>query len=112
MCYLLNTHGHPLSSTKVHQVNLSGKQFEPNVRALRSKRTRYMTTKYFFVGDVQKRQHTTLECGQTDETISNFLTKPVGGAKFRRFCSIIMNVSHDEYGPVDVDELMAIHNKT
>ena len=43
--------------------------------------------------------------------IGDFFTKPVGGAKFRCFRNIIMNVSHDEYGPVDVDELMAIHNE-
>ena len=42
--------------------------------------------------------------------IGNFFTKPVGGAKFLRFRNIIMNISHDEYGPVDVDELMSIHN--
>ena len=38
-------------------------------------------------------------------------TKPVGGAKFRRFLNIIMNISHDEYGSVDVDALMAVHNE-
>ena len=43
--------------------------------------------------------------------IGNFFTKPVGGAKFCRFRKIIMNVSHDEYGPVHVKKLMAIHNE-
>jgi hypothetical protein len=41
--------------------------------------------------------------------IGDFFTKPVGGSKFRRFRNIIMNITHDEYGPVDVDELMAVH---
>ena len=43
--------------------------------------------------------------------IGDFFTKPVGGSKFRPFCNIIMNISHDEYGPVDVDALMAVHNE-
>ena len=66
---------------------------------------------YFFIGDVQKRQHIIIEYCPTDEMIRNFFTKPVGRAKFRHFHDIIMNVSHDEYGPVDVDKLVASHNK-
>ena len=66
---------------------------------------------YFFVGDVQKHQDITIEYCPTDEMIGDFFTKPVEGAKFWRFRNIIMNSSHDEYGPVDVDELMAIHNE-
>ena len=42
--------------------------------------------------------------------IGDFFTKPIGGAKFRRFRNIIMNITHDEYGPVAMDELTAIHN--
>ena len=40
-----------------------------------------------------------------------FLHKPVDGAKFRLFCNIIMNIDHDKYGPVDIYELMTIHNE-
>lgn len=43
--------------------------------------------------------------------IGDFFTKPLGGAKFRRFRNIIMNLEEDEYGPVDVDELTAIHHE-
>ena len=70
-----------------------------------------MNIRYFFVADVHKRQYITIEYFPTDEMIGNFFTKPLGGAKFRRFRNIIMNVSHDEYGPVNVDESMLIHNK-
>ena len=66
-----------------------------------------MNIKYFFVVDVQKRQHITIEYCPTDEMIGGFFTKPVGGAKFRRFRNIIMNVSHDEYGPVNMEDLMS-----
>ena len=43
--------------------------------------------------------------------IGYFFTKPLGGAKFRRFRNIIMNINYDEFGPVDMDELMAIHHE-
>ena len=42
--------------------------------------------------------------------IGDFFTKPLGGAKFRRFRNIIMNITYDEYGPVKIDELTGIHN--
>ena len=70
-----------------------------------------MNIRYFFVADVIARNHIILEYCPTDEMIGDFFTKPVGGAKFRRFRNIIMNISHDEFGPVDVDELMALHNE-
>ena len=58
-----------------------------------------------------KRQHVTIDYWPTDGMIGDFFTKPVGGGKFRRFCNIIMNISHAEYGPVDVDALMVVHNE-
>ena len=70
-----------------------------------------MNIRYFFIADVQKRQHITIDYCPTDEMIGDFFTKPVRGAKFRRFRNIIMNISHDEYGPVDMDDLMTIHNE-
>ena len=69
-----------------------------------------MNIRYFFVADVQRRGHVLLEYCPTDEMIGVFFTKPLGGAKFRRFRNIIMNIDHDEYGAVDVDELTSIHN--
>ena len=68
-----------------------------------------MNIRYFFVGDVMKRKEAILRYCPTDEMIGDFFTKPLGGAKFRRFRNIIMNINHDEHGPVDVDELTAIH---
>ena len=76
-----------------------------------AKGQRDMNIGYFFVGDIQKGQHIAIEYCPTGEMIGNFFTKPLGVATFCRFHSIIMNGSHDKYGSVNVDELMAIHNK-
>ena len=104
MLYFLDTQRHPLGPTKVHQDNLSGKQLETNEKASSSNRTRHMNIRYLFVADVQKRQHITIEYCPIDEMIGNFFTEFVGGAKFRRFRNIIMNVSRDEYGLVDLEK--------
>ena len=68
-----------------------------------------MNIRYFFVADVCQRNQITLEYCPTNEMIGDFFTKPLGGAKFRRFRNIIMNITLDEHGPVDVDELTIIH---
>ena len=107
--YFLEAQGYPLQSSLVHQDNLSAKLLETNGRGSSSKRSRHMNIRYFFVGDVAARKHIKIEYCPTDEMIGDFFTKPLGGAKFRRFRNIIMNISHDEYGDVNVDELMAIH---
>jgi len=107
--YFLEAQGYPLKASILHQDNVSSKLLETNGRASSSKRTRHMNIRYFFVGDVAARKHIKIEYCPTDEMIGDFFTKPLGGAKFRRFRNIIMNISHDEYGDVNVDELMAIH---
>lgn len=107
--YFLEAQGYPLKPSMVHQDNQSAMLLETNGRGSSSKRTRHMNIRYFFVADVQKRNEINLKYCPTDEMIGDFFTKPLGGAKFRRFRNIIMNISHDEHGPVDVDELTAIH---
>ena len=94
----------------MHQDNLSAKLLETNGRGSSSRRTRHINIRYFFVADVHRRKHITLEYCPTDEMIGDFFTKPLGGAKFRRFRNIIMNLDHDEHGPVVMDELMEIHH--
>ena len=109
--YFLEAQGYPLKPTTLHQDNTSAMLLELNRRESSSRRTRHMNILYFFVGDVAKRQHVTIDYCPTDDMIGDFFTKPRGGAKFRRFRNIIMNISHDEYGPVYVDALMAVHNE-
>ena len=107
----MEAQGYPMKSSVVHQDNQSAMLLETNGKGSSGKRTRHMNIRYFFVADVQERKQITLEYCPTDEMIGDFFTKPLGGAKFRRFRNIIMNIEHDEHGPVDVDELMAIHHE-
>ena len=108
--YFLDAQGYPLKPSEIHQDNLSSMLLETNGRGSSGKRTRHMNIRYFFVADVQRRNHVNIVHCPTDEMIGDFFTKPLGGSKFRRFRNIIMNIDHDEYGAVDVDELTSIHN--
>jgi len=107
--YFLDAQGYPLKPSTVHQYNLSAKLLETNGRGLSSKQTWHINIRYFFVADTCKQNQIKLEYCPTDEMIGDFFTKPLRGAKFRRFRNIIMNIDHDEYGSVNVDKLMIIH---
>jgi len=109
--YFMEGQGYPLKPTVVHQDNQSAMLLETNGKGSSGKRTRHMNIRYFFVADVQERKQIILEYCPTDEMIGDFFTKPLQGAKFRRFRNIIMNITHDEYGPVDIDELMKLHHE-
>jgi hypothetical protein len=107
--YFLEAQGYPMRPSVVHQDNQSAMLLEANERGSSSKRTRHMNIRYFFVADCQERNQIILTYCPTDEMIGDFFTKPLGGAKFRRFQNIIMNCDVDEYGPVNIDELMSRH---
>jgi hypothetical protein len=107
--YFIEEQGYPMKPSIIHQDNQSAMLLETNGRGSSSKRTRHMNIRYFFVADCQKRGHVQIRYCPTDEMIGDFFTKPLGGSKFRRFRNIIMNCSHDDFGPVNMDELMKAH---
>ena len=65
--YFLEGQGCPLKPTTLHQDNTSAMLLELNGRASSSRRTRHMNIRYFFVGDMAKRQHITIHYCPTDE---------------------------------------------
>ena len=107
----LEGQGYTVSDNVLYQDNQSAMLLGTNGRGSSSKRARHMNIRYFFVADCQKRNEIIITYCPTDEMIGDFFTKPLGGAKFRRFRNIIMNCDVDDYGPVDVDELMTAHYK-
>ena len=109
--YFLEEQGYPMRPSVIHQDNQSAELLETNGQGSSSKRTRHMNIRYFFVADCKDWGHVTIKYCPTDEMIGDFFTKPLGGAKFCRFRNIIMNCEQDEYGPVDMNELMSEHHK-
>ena len=78
--YFLEAQGYPLKSSKLHQDNTSTNLLKTNGRASSSKRIHHMNIRCFFVADVHRLQHITIEYCPIDEMIEDFFTKPVGGA--------------------------------
>ena len=107
--YFMEAQGYPMEPSVVHQDNQSAILLGTNGKGSSGKRTRHMNIRYFFVADIQETKQITMEYCPTDEMIGDFFTKPLQGAKFRRFRNIIMNITEDEHGTVDIDELMKIH---
>ena len=67
--YFLELQGYPLKPTMLHQENTSAMFLELNRRASSSRCTRHMNIRYFFAGDVAKRQHITIDYCPIDEMI-------------------------------------------
>ena len=70
-----------------------------------------MITQYIFVTDCMEQGPIVVKYYPTDKMIGDFFTKPLGGAKFCRFCNILLNCSHDDYRPVNMDKLMDVHHR-
>ena len=88
----------------LYQDNTSSIRLEVNGRASSSKRTRHISIRYFMVADRLKQGDiSTITHCPTDEMISDYLTKPLQGAKFRKFRNAIMGISDAEYIRQKVD---------
>lgn len=109
--FFLKEQGYPMKPSVVHQDNQSAILLEKNGRGSSSKRTRHMNIRYFFVADCQHRGEIAVKYCPTDEMIGDFFTKPLGGAKFRRFRNIIMNCDLDDFGKVDMEALLREHQQ-
>lgn len=92
MRHFLEAQGYEVTSNKVYQDNMSLMLLEKNGRAFSGKRTRHINIRYFFVADRVKAQEVSIEHCPTDEMVADYFTKPLQGAKFRRFRQAIMNL--------------------
>ena len=48
----------------------------------------------FYVADLINRDEVTIKYCSTDNMIADYISKPVVGAKFRKFRDLIMNISN------------------
>jgi hypothetical protein len=90
--HFLEAQGYEVKENIVYQDNQSSILLEKNGRASSSKRTRHINIRYFFVTDRVKSGEVSIDYCPTDDMIADFFTKPLQGAKFRKFRDIIMNV--------------------
>jgi hypothetical protein len=77
----------------VYQDNTSSMKLENNGKASSGKRTRHFDIKMFYVTGLVERDEVVVKYCPTGEMIGDYMTKPLVGSKFKRFCDLIMNLS-------------------
>ena len=106
--YFLQAQGYEVQPATIHQDNMSTMLLSNNGRGSSSKRTRHIKIRYFFITDRIKKNEVRVQYCPTDDMIGDFFTKPLNGAKFRKFRNIIMNCDYDETGPVHIGPEIAV----
>jgi hypothetical protein len=76
----------------IYQDNTSTLKLEEKGKASSGKRTRHFDIKYFYVNDLIGRDEVKVEYCSTDEMPADYMTKPLGGGKFKLFRDRIMNL--------------------
>ena len=97
--YFIRSQGYNIDETMIYQDNQSAILLERNGRQSSGKRTRHMNIRYFFITDRVRRKEMTIGYCPAGEMVADHFTKPLQGAMFRRFRSVIMNI--DEWVPDD-----------
>ena len=90
--YFLDGQGFNIKNTTLYQDNTSSILIEKNGRQSSSKRTCHMNIHYFFIKDQVKSRCITIEHCPTSEMITDFFTKLLQGALFRKLRDHIMNI--------------------
>ncbi len=86
----LKAQGFAVSNNILYQDNKSAMLLETNGQASSSKRTRHIEIRYYYVtNQVAKGDLRVVWC-PTDETIVDFLTKPLQGKAFVKFWDLLM----------------------
>jgi len=93
--YFLKAQGYKTEKSVIYQDNKSSILLEKNRRASSGGRTRHINIRYFFIADRVKSGEVSIEHCPTEEMRADYLTKPLQGAKFRRFRNEMLNIQDD-----------------
>ena len=84
--------GYDIEKNILNQDNKSAILLEKNGRKSAGKRSRALNIRYFFLTDQIEKGNLSVEYCPTDEMLGDFHTKPLQGAKFRKFRREIMGL--------------------
>ena len=76
----------------IYQDNTSTMKLAINGKTSSGKRTRHFDIKLFYVTDLVDQQEVQVKYCPTDSIVSDYMTKPLTGVKFRQFRKMIMNL--------------------
>ena len=85
----MEAQGYPIKKNILYQDNKSSILLETNGRASAGRRSRALNIRYFFVTDQVEKGNVCIKYMPTDEMWGDYMTKPLQGEKFRKFCALI-----------------------
>ena len=88
----LEAQSYGIMDVVVYHDNLSTMKLEEKGRASSRKRTHHFHIKFFYITDLIQQQLLHTEYCPTADMVSDYMTKPLIGAQFRKFRKIIMNL--------------------
>jgi hypothetical protein len=93
--YFMEAQGHGIKENIPLQDNLSTMLLEKNGKQSRSKRTKHIRVRYFFIKDLLTNGDLTIKHCPTADMLGDHFTKPLQGALFRKFRAEIQGIPVD-----------------
>jgi Reverse transcriptase (RNA-dependent DNA polymerase) len=90
----MEAQGYPINQALFHQDNESAIKMEENGKASCGQRSRHIDIRYFFITDHSQRSNIHIVHCPTTDMLADFFTKPLQGALFRKFRSILLGYTH------------------
>jgi hypothetical protein len=90
----MEAQGYPIDRATFHQDNESAIKMEQNGKASCGQRSRHIDIRYFFMTDHSRRRHINITHCRTENMLADFFTKPLQGALFRKFRSVLLGEAH------------------
>jgi hypothetical protein len=90
----MEAQGYPIDKAIFYQDNESAIKMEENGKASCSQRSRHIDIRYFFITDHVRRDDILITHCPTADMLADFFTKPLQGALFRKFRSILLGYTH------------------
>ena len=84
--------GYQVKDNILYQDNRCAILLEKNGKLSSSKQTKHMDVCYFFIMDTIQPGEVTTEWCPTSEMIADYMTKPLQGKMFTKFCDIVMGI--------------------
>ena len=77
----------------IYQDNTSTTRLQKNGKLSSGKRTRHYDIKLFYITDLIERNEVQVKYCPADDMIGDYMSKPLVGAKFKKFRDLILNLS-------------------
>jgi len=91
--FFMQAQGYKVQDNILFQDNKSSMLLEKNGKSSSTKRTKHINIRYFFITDRVAKGKVKVEWCPTGEMVGDYMSKPLQGALFKKFCDMIMGVT-------------------